>query len=380
MHICFLSQEFPRKGAIHGGIGSFLLTFSKSLVDKGHQVTVVGVSGNKFEDFIQEGVRVVNFPGSKARLIGWWRNFKKIDQFLDKLNLDSPIDIIEGSELTLAFLKRKKGIKYIIRLHGGHHFFAEGENRKIDNWKAYQEHKSFSKSDGFIAVSEYVKNHTAKYLSYHGKPVEIINYPVGLTKFYPADNELAIPFRLVFAGTVCEKKGIRQLIQALPIIAEEFPEIHLEVYGRDWLFPNGTSYIQFLKDTMPKEALDRVRFHGPVSHDDLPGYYEQAEICIFPSHMETQGLVAPEAMSMMKPVIFSKTGPGPETIVHGVDGWLCDPKSPEDIANTVLEAFHCRDKFLKIGKAARTKVFSKFDPEIITEKNLKFYQKILQIS
>lgn len=377
MHICFLSQEFPRKGASHGGIGTFLATFTRSLINHGHQVTVVGVTGSKFEDQVMDGVRVVNFPGSKAQLIAWWRNYQRVDDFLTTLHKENPIDIVEGSELTLAFLNKKKGIKYVIRLHGGHHFFAEGEKRKVNKWKAYQEKKSFSKADAFIAVSNYVKTHTEKFLSYHSRPIEVINYPINLDKFYPSNPKKVKPFRLVFAGTVCEKKGIRQLMQAIPSIASDFPDVHLEVFGRDWLFPNGKSYIEFLRETMPKVALQKTTFHGPVAHDELPGHYEQAAICIFPSHMETQGLVAPEAMSMEKVVVFSKTGPGPETISHGVDGWLCDPHSPEDIANTVKEAFSKVDEFEKIGKAARKKVISKFETEMVTDKNLAFYQKLI---
>jgi glycosyltransferase involved in cell wall biosynthesis len=176
---------------------------------------------------------------------------------------------------------------------------------------------------------------------------------------------------------VCEKKGIRQLIQALPMVAVKYPGIHLEVYGRDWLFPDGKSYISYLKESFPEEILNRVNFHGPVSHDQLPGFYEQAEICIFPSHMETQGLVAPEAMAMEKPVIFSKTGPGTETIDHGVNGWLCDPHDPESIAQTIREALSAKERFSEIGKAARLKALAKFDPEKMTLKNLEFYQKVL---
>jgi glycosyltransferase involved in cell wall biosynthesis len=377
MHIFFLSPEFPRKNAVHGGIGTFLLTFSKKLIENGHQVTVAGINGNSYVDEIIDGVRVVIFPNSKAKLVGWWRNFSKISEFIDKLNKVQPIDIVEGSELSLAFLDKNPVIKYVIRLHGGHHFFAEGEKRGINKWKGFQEVKSFQKADAFVAVSDYVKVHTAKYLSYHGKPIEIINYPISFDKFYPADPRKAVKNRLVFAGTVCEKKGIRQLIEALPFIAKKVPDISLEVYGRDWAFPDGKSYIAFLKETMASDVLKRVRFHGAVSHDQLPGFYEMAEICIFPSHMETQGLVAPEAMAMEKPVIFSQTGPGPETIDHGVNGWLCDPLQPESIANTVLLALEAKDRFPEIGKAARAKALQKFDPDRITQANLDFFKKIL---
>lgn len=378
MHICFLSQEYPKKGTTYGGIGTFLLTFTDCLIKLGHQVTIVGIDGTVEKDEWINGIRVVTFPRSKAKFIGWWRNYSKISAFLKELHIRQPIDILEGSELSLAFVQKVDDIPKVIRLHGGHHFFAEGEQRGVNKWKGFQEKKSFLKANGFVAVSDYVKTHTAVYLSYRDKPIEVINYPISFEKFYPADPKKTVPFRLVFAGTVCEKKGIRQLIQAIPLLVKEFPEIHLEVYGRDWLFPDGRSYIGFLKESIDAKVLERVHFHGAVSHDSLPEFYEKAEICIFPSHMETQGLVAPEAMAMQKPVIFSVLGPGTETIDHGVNGWLCDPHSPESIAFTIKEALNSKERFVEIGKAARKKALEKFDPDRMTAKNLEFYQKILK--
>ncbi|PZX47677.1 glycosyltransferase family 4 protein [Algoriphagus chordae] len=379
MHICFLSQEFPQKGSVYGGIGTFLSTISANLVKLGHEVTVIGVrvQPDLIDKYI-DGVRVVTIPHSGLRYLAWWRNTRAIHRNLLAIHQLNPIDIIEGSELGLAFVEKNSMFKYVIRLHGGHHFFAEGENRKVNRWKGFQEKKSFRIADGFVAVSEYVNTHTGKMLSFHEKPVEVINYPIPLDKFYKADPAKVVKGRLVFAGTVCEKKGIRQLIGALPIVAEKYPEVSLEVYGRDWKFSDGKSYTKYLQESFPKQILDRITFHGPVAHDDLPGYYEQAEICVFPSHMETQGLVAPEAMAMGKPVIFSKQGPGPETIDHGINGWLCDPHSEQDIAKVIIEAFDQRERFAEIGEKAIEKVNSKFEPTLITQKNLAFYSKLLK--
>ena len=377
MHICFLSQEYPKSGSIYGGIGTFLKTFAHQLVHEGHKVTVVGLIGKTHKIEWDQGVRLVYFPLSNSKLLGWWRNFKRIGGFLEDLHRKETIDILEGSELNFAFMPKIKSIPYVIRLHGGHHFFSQGENRKIDPWKGFQEKVSFSKSDGFIAVSEYVKEVTGTYLSYRGKPIDVINYPVSFDKFYPADSKKAVPHRLVFAGTVCEKKGIRQLIQALPMVLDIYPDTHLEVYGRDWTFPDGKSYTQSLKEQIPESLKSKVTFHGPVSHDQLPSFYEKAQVCIFPSHIETQGLVAPEAMAMEKPVIFSKTGPGPETIEDGLTGWLCNPHDPEDIAKTILKAFDAEEKYLELGKLARVKALEKFDTEKATVKNINFYKKLL---
>lgn len=362
----------------YGGLGTFLNTFTSHLIKLGHEVTVVSITGrSKISEENINGVKLVTIPTSTLRPFVWWKNINAIKKFLIQLNKSNPIDIIESPELNLAFLDKEANPKYVIRLHGGHHFFAEGENRKVEKWKGFQERNSFGKADGFVAVSEYVKQHTGKLLSYNGKPIEVINYPIPLSKFYKADPAKVVKGRLVFAGTVCEKKGVRQLIAALPFVAEKYPEISLEIYGREWTFPDGKSYTKYLHESFPKEVLDRVKFHGPVAHDDLPGFYEQAEICVFPSHMETQGLVAPEAMAMGKPVIFSNVGPGPETIDHNVNGWLCNPHEPKDIAEVIINALDQRDRFAEIGEEAIKKVNSKFEPNLITQRNLDFYTKLL---
>ena len=62
-----------------------------------------------------------------------------------------PINSIEGAELSFAFLPKIKDIKYVIRLHGGHHFFAVAENREINKWKGFQEKRSFKKADAIIS-------------------------------------------------------------------------------------------------------------------------------------------------------------------------------------------------------------------------------------
>ncbi|KRD07454.1 glycosyl transferase family 1 [Flavobacterium sp. Root901] len=380
MHICFITNEFPKEGFPHGGIGSFVKTLAVSLVKKGFQISVIGINYSPTnESEIVEGIKVYRLKKSKVKGLSWYFNSKTVDKKIREIHKNSPIQIIESSELGLAFLSKIKNIKYIIRLHGGHHFFAESENRKINKWKGFQEKRSFKKADAFIAVSEYVKQHTEKYLSYHNKPIAYISNPIDTDFFKPiitndSDN------KIVFAGTVCEKKGIRQLIQAFPLVKKEFPNVTLEVYGRDWFFPNGTSYMKMLKD---KEliklgnASQDINFHGAVPYSDIPQVYSEASLCVFPSHMETQGLVAPEAMAMEKAVVFTKLGPGPETIENYKTGLLCDPYNPVDIAEKIIWFLSNKEQAKEMGKKARKYVITKYGLENILRQNIDFYKNVI---
>ena len=382
MHILFLTNEYPKQGFPHGGLGSFVQTIAQALVKKGVQVSVVGLNYNQtFEDITFEGIHVIRLPKSNRKGLAWYFNARAIANAISKLHKKTPIDIIEGSELSLAFLPKIKGIKYIIRLHGGHHFFAKAENRGINKWKGFQEKRSFKKADVFIAVSKYVKNHTAKYLSYHDKLIAVIFNPIDNILFQPQE----VPIddnNITFAGTICEKKGVRQLIQAFPLVKEAFPKAVLHLYGRDWFFPNGTSYLKMLKEkelAKIEHIANDIIFHGAIANNEIPNAYAKAAVCVFPSHMETLGLVAPEAMAMEKAVVFTNLGPGPEVIQDNETGLLCNPYDPQDIANKICSILQNPDLAVEIGKKARQSVVKQFNVDVIVSENINFYRKISKL-
>lgn len=379
MHICFLTNEYPKEGFPHGGIGSFVKTLAVALVKQGIKVSVVGMNYTpNDENETLNGVTIYRLQKSTVKGLAWYYNSKAMNERIKGIHKLQSIDILETSELGFAFINKIKSIKYIIRLHGGHHFFAEGENRGINKWKGFQEKRSFKKADAFIAVSQYVKNHTENYLSYSNKKVAHINYPIDTELFRPMQGQ-EVARRIVFAGTVCEKKGVRQLIQAFPLVKKQFPQATLEIYGRDWFYPDGNSYMEMLKKKeLPQlgAMLQDVHFHGPIAYNEIPLKYAQAEVCVFPSHMETQGLVAPEAMAMEKAVVFTKVGPGPETIMDYETGLLCDPHNPKDIADKISWFFLNKEKSELIGIEARKFVLKKFGMDSIVDQNRTFFDSL----
>jgi len=376
MHICFLTNEYPKEGFPHGGIGSFVKTLATALVKNGIKVSVIGINYTaNDESQIIDGVNVYRLKRSTIKGLAWYFNSKAINGKIREIHKQDPIQIIETSELGLAFINKLKKVKYIIRLHGGHHFFAESENRGINKWKGFQEKRSFQKADAFVAVSQYVKKHTEKYLSYHNKPIAYLSNPIDTHLFRPIEKRES-ENKIVFVGTVCEKKGIRQLIQAFPLVKKEFPDATLEIYGRDWFFPDGSSYMQMLKEKeiiQLGELAKDIYFIGVISYETIPRVYAAASVCVFPSHMETQGLVAQEAMAMEKAVVFTKLGPGPEIIKDYETGLLCDPHNPSAIAEKIIWIFDNKSKVQQLALEARKDILERFDIKKIVEKNIQFY-------
>jgi glycosyltransferase involved in cell wall biosynthesis len=381
MHICFLTSEFPKKGFPHGGVGTFIRNLSVELVKNDIQVSVVGPNYSDIqeeEDFF--GVNVYRTRTyDKFKGLVWWKRAKNVNQRLKEIHQKNPIDIIEATELGLAFINKIPGIQYVIRMNGGHHFFAKATDQKTSFWRSFQEKRSFKKADHLISVSKFTAESTRELLKLGQRKIEIIPNPIDTDLFSPIPGVAVKHNKLLFVGTICEKKGIRQLVMAMPSILKKFPDASLEVVGRDWYDPiNKTSYTTYLRKFIAPEAENHIHITGVVDLVEIPKKIAEAEICVYPSHMEALPLAWLEVLSMGKPFVGSTSGPGPEVVNHGQTGLLANCYSPEDIAEKVIGLLSDKQHAKEMGLKAREDVLVRFDVKVLIEKNLQYFNSILE--
>lgn len=381
MHIVFLTSEYPKKSYPHGGVGTVVQNIARGLVEHNHQVSVVGFNYlqiNEVED--DNGVKIYRYKRKNLKPISWYLNYKTINQALKKIHQKQPIEVVESIEQGLAFVNKFKGVKYLIRMHGGHHFFAESEQRKIHPWKAYQEKRSFKKADQVIGVSQYVVKHTSKYLDFKNKFGGVIFNIANLERFKPSDNRKEIKGRIFFAGSLCEKKGIRQLIEAMPNVIEKVNDAHLVIAGRDTKI-RGTqkSYLEYLQTEINKNIKDKIKFLGAVDNAKLSIEMEKAEVCVYPSHMETFGMACIESMSMGKSIISSNFGPGPEILKNKKTGLTCNPFKIDELSEQIIYLLNNRNYAHQLGENATKDINNRFGNEYLMQKNIKLYKKLIDL-
>jgi glycosyltransferase involved in cell wall biosynthesis len=227
------------------------------------------------------------------------------------------------------------------------------------------------------AVSRFVASKTLELLQMQERPVEILPNPVDTSMFAPPDSMREEDGLIVFAGTVCEKKGVRQLVQAMPLILQAVPQARLSIIGRDSRDPDGGSYTTKLRESLPDQLKGRVCFEGQVGHAGMPERLARATVCVYPSHMEALPLAWLEGMAMGKCVVASRTGPGPEVIEHGISGLLCDPHDPSAIAEHVIAALTQPALRQRIGAAARARIAARFSESVLVTRNEEFYRRCL---
>ncbi len=146
-----------------------------------------------------------------------------------------------------------------------------------------------------------------------GVPAEHIwlaPYAADSALFYPPAGPRTAGRRIVFAGQITARKGLRVLFAALARL-ETAHDLSLDCYG-----PHGSDAPSILS----RAETNRVRFHGAVSRSRLGNIFREANLLVLPSWEEAFGLVVPQALACGLPVIVSDHVGARDIIRHRRNG------------------------------------------------------------
>ncbi len=124
---------------------------------------------------------------------------------------------------------------------------------------------------------------------------------------------------------------------------------------------------------------DRVIFTGWVANEDLPGYYNLADVFVLPSTARTEsfGIVAAEAQACGVPAIVSDWPGARETIIDGQTGLLARPKDEDDLAAKISRLLADKDLRREMSLAGRRRVEESYDWDKVIKKIDEVYRKLL---
>ncbi|MFH1710131.1 MAG: glycosyltransferase [bacterium] len=159
---------------------------------------------------------------------------------------------------------------------------------------------------------------------------------------------------IVFIGSLEERKGIKYLIKAFPLIKGSVPEAKLLIVGKP--LPGQKGYRNMLK-TLAKD--ENILFAG--GRPDVYDIIAAGDILVAPSLSEPFGRVIVEAMACGKPVVATNVGGIPEIIEDGKTGILVPPKDEKSLATAIIKLFASKDLADSMAAAGRKKAELSFN-------------------
>ena len=404
MHIAIVSGEYPPRW---GGIGSVVFHLAGHFVQLGHEVTIITRSHHE-KTPSQEGVEVIPVKWAKLPMAFTRSYGKSAVKALKKLHAKKPIDII-NAHLPLVSWKRKEftwleqNVAPIVScLHGSWLGEKEGVKRaaaakESATWKNpndlailttagwYSKYERAGVLESSICVAN--SQSTLKEFQRWYKPdenfdCEVILWGCDHKVFRPpniddeaeqleherirhlygcaAEESLNYSAKtktpmLLAVGRLVARKGYMTLLRAMPAILQENPNAKLVIVGRG-----------HMKSSLEKNAKklgisDSIHIQSSLSFEELAQHFRSADLVVYPSYYEGQGLIPLESLASGTPVATVNQEPLTEMVDDSVGG-LFKRGEPEDLARCVNEML-ASEETAKKAILGRERVLSRYTYE-----------------
>ncbi|HEU4496840.1 MAG TPA: glycosyltransferase family 4 protein [Flavobacterium sp.] len=380
MHIAFLTPEYPHKETLHtGGIGTSIKNLAEALVEKGVSVSVIVYSQKQDLSIIENGIAIYLVKHREYAFFGWFFYRRYIQKYVNELTLKNKVDLIEAPDWTgiTAFMHLKAPL--IIRFHGSDAYFCrlEGRKQKLKNYLF--EKTAFKKAKAFIAPTRFAGNLTKEIFRLDSRKISVLHYGIDLQEFsnnVPAQYSEGL---ILYVGTIIRKKGVLELPSIMERVIKKYPNAKLVLIGSDSsdIQTQSKSTWHLMQSQMPERVKKHMAYIGKVPYKEVKKHVTDANVCVFPTFAETQGMVTIEAMALHKPVVNSSIGWSQELIVDGESGFLVHPKDHDLFASRIVSLLSDQYLALEIGRQAAERTKELFDIKKIAEQNIDFYKSQL---
>lgn len=161
----------------------------------------------------------------------------------------------------------------------------------------------------------------------------------------------------LYVGRIEQRKGLKMLLQACAILkAQGYSNYTLSIVGKG---PQREELEAFVKE---QNLEEQVSWEGWVEYGRLGAYFQQADVFVFPTFEDVWGMVVPEAMVFGKPILCSSGAASCELIAEGENGYIFDPRNPEQLAEQMRRFLDNPDLTPSMGERSR-QIIAKTTPE-----------------
>ena len=398
MRVAFITYEYPPDIA-KGGIATYVEQVARLLYKRGNDVEIF--CGSHYRTGTEEIKGILIHRCKTDNVI----DFRKdcLLKFTER-HKEMPFDLMESPEINANALLIKEAfpsLPLVVKLHMATfiqtrlqnyyttrltklRYFLGGLKRgRINFFGAYNnrsdvEYKFTLLAEGIVAPSLAQKKIIVEEWHLTSESICVIPNP-----FCPPEELLSIPVNarvdniITFIGKLNVPKGIVNLIKAIPLVVKEYPDVIFRFIGTD-------SYFAVKKMNMSAFMLNELKGYesnyellNGLEYNDVLKQLQTTAVCIFPSLWECFGLVCLEAMSAGRAVIGSKNG-GMSEILDGGAGMITDPDNVKQMVESITTLLNNENMRWRFGKAARQKVLSHYNQEVIGRQMEAHYHAVIE--
>lgn len=253
-----------------------------------------------------------------------------------RLMYKQPPDVIhahwivpQGLNVAIAMMLSHHRRRFVVTSHGADLFALRG--RLMSRLKNFV----LRRASGITVVSRAMREEIVNL----GMAVNhVVIAPMGTELTHRFSPDKAVTRRtneLLFVGRMVEKKGLKDLIQALPMVIEHYPDTILKVVGF------GPEEVACRALARELELSDKVHFLGALPQSHLPALYRRATALVAPfviadsGDQEGLGLVMVEAVGCLCPVITTRIPAIQEVFGGQWPPYIAAPQSPQSLAEQI---------------------------------------------
>ena len=172
---------------------------------------------------------------------------------------------------------------------------------------------------------------------------------------------------IVSVGRLSRRKGFDQIIRSLPLLLQRGLAVRYAVIG----IGEDRDYLQALATELG--VSDRVHFLGHVAPDDLPRWYNAADVAAMPNReidgdTEGFGMVFLEAAACARPTVAGLAGGTGAAVIDGVTGLRVDGASAEAVADALVRLLGDAALAKELGEQGYARALRDFSWQRVAEK------------
>jgi phosphatidylinositol alpha-mannosyltransferase len=359
----------PYTWDVPGGVQAHVRDLAESLIDLGHDVSVLTPVDEPDEanlpSYVVAAGRAVPVPynGSVARLAFGPLSLKRTRRWLR----DGRFDVLHIHEPTVPSLSMLACFAASGPMVATFHT-ATARSRALQVFGSVLQ-PGLEKITGRIAVSPAARRVVVEHL---GGDAVLVPNGVSVRRFsgaHPLPGRPAVP-TVTFLGRIDEpRKGLAVLLEALAELVELVPDVRLLVAG-----PGDADDV---REAVPASLRSHVELLGLVSDDDKPRVYASGDVYCAPNtHGESFGIVLIEAMATGTPVVASDLEAFRRVLEDGRAGVLVPVGDAAALATALADLLRDPDRRKRLAEAGRDAV-EQYDWSIVTRRVVEVYETVV---